>query len=104
MPSRAALDRTPFGWLVLTKTDRYRYANPHARRLLVLPVERGRIPAADWSAQMFDDVDTARNDPASDSRYRVIRVGEDRFASWWVFPLAGHDVVYLESIRKPPSG
>lgn len=95
LPTRAALDRAPFGWLVLTKTDRYRYANPYARRLLGLPAERGRIPVADWSAQMFDDVDTARDDPASGGRYRVMRVGEDRFASWWAFPQANEDVVYL---------
>ncbi len=95
LPGRAALDRAPFGWLVLTKTDRYRYANPYARRLLGLPAERGRIPVADWSAQMFDDVDTARGDPSGGGRYRVMRVSEDRFASWWAFPQANDDVVYL---------
>lgn len=95
LPSRALLDHAPFGWLVLTKTDRYLYANPYARRLLGLTGERGRIPVADWSAQMLDDADTRRIDPASGGRYRIMRVGEGRFAAWWTFPLADNDVVYL---------
>ncbi len=91
--SISALNDAPFGVLQLSHTDKLRFANPAARRLLGLEAATGALPEAEWADRVLADADAARHDGAAAGRYRIAPLPPDRFVRWWA--MAGGELVFL---------
>ncbi len=99
-----ALERAPFGLLILDGDGSYVYANPYAAHLLDLSpadgraadgapadgrTEDGRLPAAAWVDALRQDCDAIWEEIATAGRYRVIALDGERWARWWVTAVGG---------------
>jgi len=91
----SALERAPFGLLVLDGPSTYRWANLQARHLLDLPLPSGSLPKASWASLLAEDRETARREMAGLGRYRTVAPAPDRTLRWWVAPWDGLDIVFL---------
>jgi signal transduction histidine kinase len=92
---QSVLERAPLGWLVLEGPSTYRYANPHARRLLGLSPLVGPFPEANWVPLLEEDRVAARREGDAAGRYRNVSLSSNLVARWWVTPCDDLDVVFL---------
>lgn len=84
-----ALERAPFGLLIVDGDGRCVYANPHAAHLLDPATEDGRLPAAAWVDALRQDCGAIWEEIATAGRYRVIALDGERWARWWVTAVGG---------------
>ena len=94
----AALERAPFGWLMLNAPATYCYANPYARRLLGLTSPAGPFPEMTWIPLLEEDREAARQEAAEIGRYRSVSLPSDQVIRWWVTPWNDLDVVMLMDV------
>ncbi len=94
----SALDRAPFGVLVLEGLRTCRYANSYACRLLDLAAPPCRLPEEPWIQALNEDRIAARLEPAAETRYRMVSLPSDQVVRWWVTPWGDLDLVFLLDI------
>ncbi|MDA8186680.1 MAG: hypothetical protein M0T85_00870 [Dehalococcoidales bacterium] len=106
------LEQAPFGVLLLEGARVCRYANPVARRLLVLAAPDYHLPETSWSRLLDADRTAARQERAAPYRYRSVPVPSDqlqgsdesapasKFIRWWVSPLGHLDLVFLLDVTS----
>lgn len=91
----SALERAPFGVLVLEGLRICRYVNPYARHLLKLAPPPCRLPEEPWFQILNEDRIAARLEAATETRYRTVPLSSDQVVRWWVTPWGDLDLVFL---------
>lgn len=91
------LDAAPFGVLILSDLDAYRYANAYARQMLSLEAAAGQLPPEPWCDLLREDL---RANTLVPDRYRVVSLKSDQHVRWWIHPRPDRYLVFLIDISR----
>ena len=91
---RLAVERAPYGVLLLEGSHTCRYANPYAQELLELATPPCPLPEAEWVHLLNEDRLAARVE-VTGGRYRIVSLPSERVVRWWVVPRENQDLVFL---------
>jgi two-component system phosphate regulon sensor histidine kinase PhoR len=95
---RQVLEQAPVGLLALGDSRTYRYANPHAVRLLGLPAPAGPFPDAEWVSLLEADREATRAAGEAAGRYRTVSLHSGETVGWWVALSDDGHVVFVQDV------
>ncbi|MCL4489699.1 MAG: HAMP domain-containing histidine kinase [Chloroflexi bacterium] len=90
-----AIERAPFGLMVLGPNNLCRYSNPSAQRMLGLAVYPCVLPNVDWTVLLEEDRVALRREHIGTGRFRNSPNGTAQVIRWWVTACGEADLVFL---------